>query len=417
MSRRPIDSLEASRAESAEGVLDKLFDGHHMDEFFPLLHQLRELQPVHRTCRPELGDCHVLTRHDDITAVLRNPANTEWVGGYGTGDAGALTRMFSEVFTFLPKSQHDRIRRLVIRAFTRARVEALRDRTQKMVDDLLDEVADRERMEVVSELAYPLPIMVICLLLGVPPSDYEQMRSWAWAVARAGDFASVTEEILAKGDDAAVGFGEYFAKLIEQRKRNPGDDLVTALLAAREGTDRLGDREIIATCMFLLQAGHETTSDLIGNGLLALLRNPDQMRRLIDDPDLTENAVEEMLRYDGSVQFNTRMIPEGQKLSDGEIAPGEVAVVVYGAANRDPAVFTDPDRFDITRTEGPHVAFALGTYYCVGAHLARMEIAVTIRSLLDRFPGLRLIDERPDWRPTIVLRGLKSLNVEWHPGA
>jgi cytochrome P450 len=302
---------------------------------------------------------------------------------------------------------------LVIRSFTPRAIERLRPLTQAVADRLADAVVEDGEMELVSQFAYPLPIKVIAHILGIPESDHGIIEGLAWDFARAGDPSALTPEIVRKGDDAALGFQEYFGRMIIDRERDPQDDVLSALVGVEEDGLGLTRSEIVATAVLLMQAGHETTADLIGNSIVGLLRHPDQLDVLWREPHLMRMAVEEFLRYDGSVQVNHRLLRQDMHFGDVVIPAGDVVLMFLGAANRDPARFPEPDQLDVRRVPSPHVALSYGAYYCVGASLARTEVQVGVRTLLDRLPSLRPASETFRWRNTLTLRGPAELRLEW----
>jgi cytochrome P450 len=272
-------------------------------------------------------------------------------------------------------------------------------------------------MDVIEELAYPLPVTVISELLGVPAGDSETVKEWSRDVARALDAIAlpVGPEVIERGRLATDGMADYFRGLSGERRRHPGPDLLSGLVEAEEAGDRLSERELLATCILLYVAGHETTVNLIGNGLLALLRHPEERRRLHEDPRLLPGAIEELLRYDGPVQRTGRMAATDIEIGGVPIPKGSLVLGLLGAANRDPAHFAAPDRLDLGRDEPRHLAFGSGIHYCLGAPLARLEAQVAIGTVLRRFPALTLAAERPIWRPSSTLRGLEVLPVALGP--
>jgi cytochrome P450 len=274
-------------------------------------------------------------------------------------------------------------------------------------------VADQERVDVIEALAYPLPVTVISELLGVPAGDTEQIKEWSRDVARALDAIAlpIAPEVIERGSQATEAIAGYFRALADERRQRPGPDLLSGLVQAEEAGDRLNERELLATCLLLYVAGHETTVNLVGNGLLAILRHPEERRRLEADPTLLPAAVEELLRYDGPVQRTGRMAAVDAEIAGVPIPAGALVLGLVGAANRDPAHFAEPDRLDLERDEPGHLAFGAGIHYCLGASLARLEAQVAIGAILRRFPALTLAVERPIWRPSSTLRGLESLPV------
>jgi cytochrome P450 len=316
---------------------------------------------------------------------------------------------------FRDPPDHTRLRGLVSRAFTPRVVEGLRPRIQQIVDGLLDRVQGAGRMEVISDLAYPLPVTVISEMLGVPEEDRERIKRWSADIARSLDAIGLPTdpEIVDRGRTGRRAIGDYFRSLIPDRKKRPRGDLLSLLIEAEEQGDKLSEGELLATCVLLYIAGHETTVNLIGNGLLALLRHPKELERLRDKPALVQSAVEELLRYDGPVQRTARITNADVELGEHKIPKGSMVVPVIGAANRDPAHFPDPDRLDVSRPDNRHIAFGFGIHFCLGAPLARLEGQITLGTLLHRLPQLALSTERPEWRESQVLRGLKALPVSF----
>ena len=383
---------------------------------YPAYHRLRAEDPVHRH---PLG-FYVLTRYDDVAAFLRDPRfgksgyQALFESRFGGGQDGtglAISMLFRD------PPDHTRLRSLVSKAFTPRVVETLRGRIQAIVDRLLERVAGAPRMDVIEGLAYPLPVTVISELLGVPAGDSETVKEWSRDVARALDAIAlpVGPEVIERGRLATDGMADYFRGLSEERRRHPGPDLLSGLVEAEEAGDRLSERELLATCILLYVAGHETTVNLIGNGLLALLRHPEERRRLQDDPGLLPAAIEELLRYDGPVQRTGRMAVSDMEIGGVPIPKGSLVLGLLGAANRDPAHFAEPDRLDLGRPEPRHLAFGAGIHYCLGAPLARLEAQVAIGTVLRRFPALTLAAERPVWRPSSTLRGLEALSITLGP--
>lgn len=309
---------------------------------------------------------------------------------------------------------HTRLRGLVTKAFTARRIEALRERVRAMADGLLDQVMTAGRMDAIRDLAFPLPVMVICELLGIPEADRDRFVKGSTSGAPLLDPRPPTRAELDAANFGTQASGLYFEALFEQRRREPRDDLITQLVQAEEAGDRLSTAELRANVNLLFAAGHETTVNLIGNGLAALLRQPEQWRILRDDPSLIPNAVEEILRYESPVQAVSRMLAEPVELSGVALDRGELLVALIGAANRDPAMFADPNRLDVTRKNPNPLSFGGGIHFCLGAQLARIEAAEVFGVLLRRIPGLRLAAaDRVAWRPSFALRGLMELPVAW----
>ena len=381
---------------------------------YPFYRRLREADPVHQS---PLG-FWVLTRYDDCVLVLRDPrfgrAGFEAVLESVYGNSVEQGRLPTSML-FRDPPDHTRLRGLVSRAFTPRVVEGLRPRIQQIVDALLDRVRDVGRMEVISDLAYPLPVTVISEMLGVPEEDRERIKQWSADIARSLDAIGLPTDpaIVDRGRTARLAIGDYFRSLLPDRKKHPRGDLLSLLIEAEEQGDKLSEGELLATCVLLYIAGHETTVNLIGNGLLALLRHPAELERLRSDASLTQNAVEELLRYDGPVQRTARITNTDVEISGHKIPKGAMVVPVIGAANRDPAHFPSPDRLDVSRPDNRHIAFGFGIHFCLGAPLARLEGQITLETLLRRLPRLALATETPEWRDSQVLRGLKALPVSF----
>ena len=326
------------------------------------------------------------------------------------GASGPLIQMQTNWMLMKDPPDHTRLRTIVTKAFTPRVAESMRPRIQAIVDGLLDKVQAAGKMDVIADFAYPLPTVVICEMLGVPMEEQEQFKVWTRDLARSLD-PIITPEIIEAANQATVAFYEYFRGLIAKRRQNLQNDLLSGLIAAEEQGDRLNEEELVATAILLLGAGHETTMNLIGNGMFALLRHSDELLRLQADSSLVLSAVEEFLRYDGSVQMTARTALVDVEIGRKVIPKGTQAIILLGAANRDPEVFPDPDRLDINRAENKHIVFSYGIHHCLGAPLARVEAQVAFNTLLQRMPKLRLTTENLEWRDTVTLRGLKALPI------
>jgi cytochrome P450 len=311
---------------------------------------------------------------------------------------------------------HARLRGLVVNAFTARRVEDMRPRIQEVVDQTLDRVIPRGSMDLIEEYAFRLPITIICDMLGIPEEHRELFYTGSRDSGRILDPVPLTPEDIAKSNAAYMMSQMYFQQLFELRRKQPGDDLTTQLVQAEEDGSKLANEELTANIILLFGAGHETTVNLIGNGILALHRNPDQLVLLKARPELITGAIEEFLRYDSSVQMTGRVTLEDiDDLGTRKIPKGESVLCLLGSANRDPAVYpARPDRLDIARPNVRPLSFGGGIHFCLGAQLARIEAEIAISTLLRRLPDLRLDDaENPEWRTTFVLRGLKRLPASW----
>jgi cytochrome P450 len=377
---------------------------------YPTYRQLRAEDPVHHS---PLG-FWVLTRYDDVVAALRDPRLAkEAIPAFVAARFGAPVPTTALSMLDRDPPDHTRLRSLVSKAFTPRVVEGLRPRIQQIVDGLLTRAQEKGSMDVIEEFAYPIPVNVICEMLGVPVEDHEQFKGWSLDIARGLDsiLLPLDSEVPKRSVASRTALANYFRELIAKRRASPRGDLLSALIAAEEAGDKLSENELLATCILILIAGHETTVNLIGNGTLALLRHPDQLRRLRENPALIATAVEELLRFDGPVQRTARIPSEDVVIDGRKIAKGEMVMPFIGAADRDPAQFPDPDRLDIGRNDNRHIAFGWGIHFCLGAPLARVEGQIAINTLVQRLPSLALASDAPQFRESLTLRGLKSLPV------
>jgi cytochrome P450 len=384
---------------------------------YPRYRRLRELAPVHRS---DLGPVWFLTGWANCNSALRDHR-------FGKGDLTSGRRMLfnpglppreqsfmGNSMLFVNPPDHTRLRALVSRGFTPKRVQQLEGHVGHMADDIVKQMAQQGEVDVMDALAFRLPVQVIGELVGVPPSDRDQFRTSVRDAAAALE-AGVTEEQLDTAEQAMAGMDDYFRHLIARRRSDLEHDLVSALIVARDGEDRLSEDELVATLMLLFAAGFETTTNLIGNGLLCLLRNPDQFDRLRAEPELVGSAVEEMLRYESPVQVDARTAFEPVDIDGHTVEEGDTVVTFLGAANRDPAEFDDPERFDVARDPNYSLSFAAGIHYCLGANLARLEGRVVFDRLVRRFADIKWLDTAPEWRGTLILRGVNHLNVALTP--
>lgn len=379
---------------------------------YPIYDYWRAAQPIHWT-----GSEWRIFRYADGQAVLRDPrfgadrvqADPQWLVETGLAP---LFEARANMMLFTDPPDHTRLRTLVHRAFTPRVVESYRPLVQRIVDQLLDAAAERGSIELISEFAYPLPVTVIAHMLGVPVDMHDQFRRWSDVLAAfIGGTTRPEAEVIPAALKAVLEMTDFFLALVAERRRAPRDDLLSALAQAEDGGDRLSEQELVANSILLLLAGHETTTNLIGNGTLALLHHPDQMALLRDHPELTASAIEELLRYDSPVQTTIRRALTDIEVHGHRIEAGQPVIVFIGSANRDPAQYDDPARLDLTRSDVRHLSFGHGWHYCLGAPLARLEGQVAISTLIRRFPNMRLLDERLAWRDNLALRGLLSLHL------
>ena len=367
---------------------------------YSVYEELRRKDPVHRM---RLQDAWVLTDYADVDMVLRDSRR---FGNTGR-DFGYIPQVS---MLDLDPPEHTKIRGLVSHGFTPRSVAALEPRIRETVADLLGKVEGRRRFDLIADLAFPLPIIVIAEMLGVPPEDREQFNEWSNTVSLIVD-PLLNEQQIRQVQQAVDEVFNYFEAVAEERRRDPQDDLVSALVTAEVDGERLERDDLLVNLLLVLVAGNETTRNLIGNGTLALLRNPDELQRLRDDPVLLNGAVDEFLRFDSPVQLDGRVAREPVELRGKRISTGQRVLCLLGAANRDPQAFPDPDRLDVGRSAGNHLSFGRGIHYCLGSPLAKLEALVAFEALLPRLGGLRLAEE-PRYRNQVTLRGLESLWLE-----
>jgi pimeloyl-[acyl-carrier protein] synthase len=380
---------------------------------YPLYHRLRQDDPVHWSTHL---DGWVLTRHADAAAYLRDRrfSRAAYLDRMREkfGDQPILGLQAGEL-AFLDPPEHTWLKNLAEKLFTPQAITRLRPQIQAEVDRILDGVAERDGMDLVADFAYPIPGDVIAADMGVPREDWPMLRQWVEGVVMSRGLVR-TAEMIAMGDNSAAGFSTYFPGLIERRRAQPEQDLLSVLVTAEEKGRRLDDQQLITLLEQLFAAGHGTTRNLIGNGVLALLRNPAELKRLRDKPELIATAVQEMLRYDSPTQAPSPQVALADvEIGGTKINKGQTVSVLFGAANRDPARFPDPDHFDITRRDHEHLAFSMGTHYCLGASLARAEAQIAIGTLIRRFTRLRLVSENVEWEKMGRFRGPRSLPVEF----
>ena len=391
---------------------------------YPTYRALREAGPLHRISSGA-ARFWVLTRHADVQALLRDPrVTTDRIPGMQVDpnappvDPATLNplartlRALARVMLFRDPPDHTRLRGLANKAFTPRMVEALRPRIQSLVDELLAPLEGGARFDIVRELAEPLPILVIAELLGLPGEDRKELKAWSDDLAVLLD-GSIAMQHLGRGIQSAIQVFDYLRKHLEEKRRRPREDLLSAMIATRDRDENLNDEEILATALLVMGAGHETTTNLIGNATLALLRNPGELARLRAEPALLPGAVEEFLRYDAPVQGTARALRETIELHGTTIPERHEILLPLACANRDPAVFVDPDRLDVARDDARHVSFGYGIHFCLGAGLARLEAQLAIGGLLAHAPRLAPAFDEAElvWRPGWLLRGLTALPV------
>ncbi len=413
--RRHMQTRNASTAGKRDTVLSlyHLLDPEVLANPYPLYHRLRSEDPVHWD--PFLH-AWVVTRYADVVTVFQKFSadrthTPEKLNALGLSRLTPLAQVMVLQMLFLDPPAHTRVRGLASRAFTPHRVERLRSHIQDITNSLLDAVQERGHMDVIADLAYPLPAIVTAEMLGVPTSDWRQLTAWS------ADFAQVLGNFQHNPDHATKVITSleemlvYFRAAVQDHRKHPRDGLISAFLNAELDGDRLTEEEVIANTIITMVGGQETTTNLIGNGFLSLLRHRDQLEKLRADLSLAPSAVEELLRYESPSQHTARLAPEDVELGGKMIRKRQAVIAVMGAANRDPERFPDPDQLDICRKDNRHVAFAWASHFCFGAPLARIEGQTAFATVLQRMPNLQLQPEAIRWRENLGLRGLTALNV------
>jgi len=382
----------------------------------PWYRALRQKAPVFG--HEEIGI--VLSRYEDIDRVLRDrrfgvATPSPWREVFAAGAPPSMHLLSEHSLLFIDPPQHTRVRGLVAQAFTPRRIEALRPRIEAMIDGVLDDLDGRPTFDVLEEIAWPVPIMGVTDLLDVPATDQELLHRWTHAIT-AVDELPLEFDLLQAAGQAADEFLDYAGELVDERRADPGDDLISGLIAAQEEDGEILHRdELLSMIVLILLAGHDTTASLISTALWLLLSHPDQADEVRNDPGAVPGAIEEVLRYLGPLQVASgggRWPDVPVTIEDTVIEPGTPVRLLLGSANRDPAQYDDPDRFDIHRESIHHLAFGRGLHVCLGSALGRLEAQVVLPAVLRRFPDLRLIDDRPTWRPSFVVRQLATLPVD-----
>jgi len=410
-----VHTTAVGKADSALGLY-QLLDPRILANPYPLYHRLRTESPVHWD--PFLK-AWVVTRYADVLVVLsdrhysaRRTPTPEDLAALGLDALVPIAQVMVRQMLFLDPPDHGRIRGLAARAFTPRRIENLRGHIQDIVDGLLDRVQEQGRMDVIADLAVPLPAIVTEELLGISTSDRDQLKAWS------ADFATMLGNFQHNPDRAPrvrrsiEEMFQYFGAAVYEHKKDPSrNDLISAFLGAEQEGDRLTDDEVIANTIMTMVGGQETTTSLIGNGLLTVLQHPDQLQELRGDVSLIPSAVEEMLRFESPIQHTARMTTEDLELGGKQIHKRQAVIAVLAAANRDPERFTDPDQFDINRQDNRHMAFGWASHFCFGAPLARLEAQIAFETLFRRMPDLGLQLDEPEWQENLCYRGLTQLPV------
>jgi pimeloyl-[acyl-carrier protein] synthase len=393
--------------------LSQLLDPEVLANPYPLYHRLRTEDPVHWD--PFLH-AWVVTRYADAVEVLHHYSadrapTPEQFSDLGLASLNPIVNWMLKMMLFMDGTAHARLRNLAASAFSPSRVEVLRNHIQDIVNTLIDTLAFKGKMDVIADLGYPLPSIVTAELLGVPEADRDQLKAWSTDLAEMlGSFQHYPDRIphVLKSMEQMTA---YFRSVIREQRSHPQEGLIHSFMTAEVQGDRLSEDEIIANTIITMTGGQETTTNLIGNGVLSLLRNPDQLTKLRDDPSLLPSAVEELMRYESPIQHTARLAPRDAVLGGKQIRKRQAVIAVMGAGNRDPERFPDPDRLDITRKDNRHLAFGAAAHFCFGAPLARIEGQIALGTLLRRLPNLRLQEGPLTWIPNLGFRGLTRLPV------
>jgi pimeloyl-[acyl-carrier protein] synthase len=390
---------------SMTGLDERLVSDEFLDDPYPLLRQLRHEEPVFWS--ESIGGW-ILTRYDDIVPTFRDVAH---FSNYGR---------FAKVVEYLPAERrkkfepfethyrqksmlqsdppdHTRLRALIVKVFNANSIEEMRPKIKKIVNDVIDAVEPRRQMDVIRDLAFPLPFSVLGKIMGLPNTDQDNVKLWADEILLFQGVNRPPEAILERSQAALLAMRSYLTDLVNEKRRKPGEDLISELVKVEAEGIRLTEQELVYTCITMLGAGHETTTSLIGNGLFTLLSHPEEWRKLRENPSLLNSAIEEMLRYESPVARQPRVIKEAIELGGKKMLGGQVAFQMLNAANRDPDYFPDPDKFDIERQNNKHVAFGMGIHFCVGAGLARTEGQEVFKAIMERLPDIRLVSDKPIW--------------------
>jgi len=393
-----------------------MFDSNFITDPYRAYTYLRTAGPLHWIDKFRNG-AWVVTRYADVLTGLhdarlssqRSHTLTAALPRDVQSEFATFNQIFSRWMLFLDPPEHSRIRKLLNKEFTPHMIQRMRPRIERVVNSLLDEVIGKSEMEFMTEFANPLPVRVIAEMLGIPSQDQRDFQIWSDALADFFGNAAASVEAGRRAQDSLINLTEYFRALLPERRANKGDDLVSLLLRVEEEGEMLTGEELLAQCTLLLVAGHETTRNLLGNGMLALIQHPDQFAKLKDDPSLMNLAVHEFARFDSPVQFSGRAATEDFSWHDREIRKGQTVILLLGSANRDPEKFSEPEKLEISRDEGMPLSFGHGTHFCIGAALAYTEAEIAFATLLERASGFRMLDDAPAWRPNMSFRGLNRL--------
>ena len=397
----------------------QLFCQSRLADPYPFYHRLKTEDPVHFS---DTLQTWVLTTYDDVAAAtgdarLSSDRMQFYLNPIPAESRPKLTSLceyMSRWMSMKDPPDHTRLRGLVNKAFTSRSVEEMIPRVREISRNLIVDFGEGGRVDLIGQFAYPLPATVICEMLGIPSDEQTQFRQWSNdIVAFSAGSGLLLEDVAAGAQKSQLALVEYCRRIIDQHRRQPQDDLISRLISVEQEGTQLNELELYAMCVQLFVAGHETTTNLVGNGMLALLRHPQDLQQLRAHPELIESAVEEFLRYDSPVQRSGRIVVEDMEIHGKRLMEGQSLMLMYGAANRDPVQFADPDRLDLGRQPNRHMAFGRGPHFCVGAPLARLEAQVAFETILSMLPEIRLTNGELMWRPSMAMRGLESLEVEY----
>jgi cytochrome P450 len=383
---------------------------------YPVYQELRERGPLHYF---DETNQWLIPRYEDVSLLLRDrrfgrtylhvATHAEMGRPEDAEEALPFWRLIRNGILDMEPPDHSRVRRLVAKAFTPRMVEGLRGRIRAYMDGLVDEVRGAGEFDLISTLAEPLPVTVIAELLGIPEVDRHQLRPWSAEICRMYEL-NPTEEDARAASKAAIGFSDYLRALLRQRRAAPTEDLIGELVQVIDQGDTLTEDEMIGTCVLVLNAGHEASVNVTGNGWWSLFRHPDQLEHLRGDPSLVPGAIEELMRFDTPLQMFERWVLEDVEIHGVPVSQGQELALLFGSANHDPAVFDHPDELDLGRDPNPHMSFGAGIHFCLGAPLARLELEISFSTVLRRLPRLELVAE-PAWKPNYIIRGLRELRV------
>lgn len=415
--QKEISSFKSSKSGVVKTFKFNPYDSQFRANPYPIYDYLRSVEPIHQS----FPGMWVLTRYADAKAVLRDPRfcvekrqkNIQYKShSLEQKNFEQLVQAIDQWLIFLDPPDHTRLRGLISKAFSTANVKYLRSQIQKIADELIGKVRHQGFMDIIADYACPLPCNVIATILGIPIEDWSKLYHWSDRLSGILDPLRSVEDY-EQMNQAAWEFIDYLKSLIAQRQQNPQQDLLSTLINVKEQGNKLSEEEIISVCMLLFFTGEETTVYFISNGMLTLWRHPEQMQQLKAQPTLIYGALEEILRYESPVQFTSRVATEDVNIDGITIRSGEKILIALGAVNRDPAQFSDPDRFDMTRANNSHLAFADGIHHCLGASLTRLEAEIAINTLIQQLPDFKLSPDKLEWRNKVALRGLKSLPIIW----